>query len=130
MAGGEVSLRVPHAPAGFHLVRHQFLGVVHLHGAVDDAVSLHRFEVAHLQHHHLEKRERIQNDNVEMPNLLNYPPPPHLDLKGKHDVGLGEGGDVHVVVRLRARHLALCPGRRNRKGGGNGREMRGETKEV
>ena len=35
VGGGEIPLGVPHPPASLHLVGHQLVAVVHLHGAVD-----------------------------------------------------------------------------------------------
>jgi len=101
MRGGEVSLRVPHSPARLHLIGDQLVGVVHLHGAVDDAVVRRRLQVADLQHHHLKERPQI---------FCRSPSSSNLNLKCEHDVRLGEGGDVRVVV-LRARDLTLSPAR-------------------
>ena len=98
MAGGEVALGVPVRLAGLDLVRGQLVTVVHLHGAVDDAVGRDRLEVPDLQHH-------------------------HLDLEGEDDVRLAELRGEALLLVLSPGERALraveertpAPGERERK---------------
>ncbi len=65
VTGGEVSLRVPHAPAGLHLIRDQLVGTVDLHRGVDDAVGRAGLQVSHFQNDHL-RREIIFDVRTEL----------------------------------------------------------------
>ena len=90
---GKVSLGIPHPPRSLDLLCDELLDALHFHGAVYDSLVGNGLEIAHLEHD-------------------------DLNLECQHDVGLGEGANMEILVvaaSTRFTHATVSPAAKTRE---------------